>query len=290
VDDTATALRALNYARGLELELIEPLAGGAVSHATVVARPDGEELVLKWWPAGNGEQAHLQWIEHAAARVEALRQRGWPAPRTVLTATAAGRLFMLQERLHGKPPAPLEWAHVRQLLELSRLQDGPAPHREPWGAMIRSSLLHGADGYCLHDPLRAHSVAGSALLDRVIAAGVDVDPDALPAPGIAHFDFHHLNVLTQGDAVTGIVDCEGARAGDPAFDLVTLHFSSAEGGLPRADQDRLWAHLTSVRGPDVLRPYVAHMALRMSSWSAVHHEATITERWIERSNEVLDRI
>ena len=55
-------------------------------------------------------------------------------------------------------------------------------------------------------------------------------------------------------------------------------------GLPPADQARLWAQISQARSAHVLRAYVAHMALRMSSWSAVHHEAAVTDGWNGLSN------
>jgi aminoglycoside phosphotransferase (APT) family kinase protein len=115
-------------------------------------------------------------------------------------------------------------------------------------------------------------------------------PDELPALDTAHIDFHHLNVLVTGDTVTGIIDCEGARAGDRMFDLVTLLFCSPEGGLEQATQERLWSLLEAERRPAVLRAYLAHMALRLTSWSVVHHDDATTTRWLERSWSALDRV
>jgi Ser/Thr protein kinase RdoA (MazF antagonist) len=123
----------------------------------------------------------------------------------------------------------------------------------------------------------------------VIAVGRETVPSDLPAVDTAHFDCHHLNVLVMGDTVTGIIDCEGARAGDRMFDLVTLLFCSPEGDLDQASQERLWSLLEDERQPAVLRAYLAHMALRLTSWSVVHHDDATTTRWLERSWSTLER-
>jgi Ser/Thr protein kinase RdoA (MazF antagonist) len=262
---------------------------GEASHATVVADPAGNRSLLKWWQMAGGESDSLHHIERVVPLVEGLRGRGYPSPRHLLTATAESLLFVLQELLPGRPPAPLLPTHVEQLVDLNRLQEERRRGRGGWGAFMCRTLVAGADGYCLHAPLRRHSPAGAALLDRVIAIGKATDPAALPVAGIAHFDFHHLNVLAEGDRITGIVDCEGARAGDPCFDLVTLLYCSAEGGLGDDHQLRLWQLLRDRRDAATLRAYLAHMSLRLSSWSAVHHDDGTTSRWLAHSQMWLDR-
>jgi Ser/Thr protein kinase RdoA (MazF antagonist) len=262
---------------------------GEASHATVVADPAGNRSLLKWWQMAGGESDSLRHIERVVPLVEPLRGRGYPSPRHLLTATAESLLFVLQELLPGRPPAPLLPTHVEQLVDLNRLQEERRRGRGGWGAFMCRTLVAGADGYCLHAPLRRHSPAGAALLDRVIAIGKATDPAALPVAGIAHFDFHHLNVLAEGDRITGIVDCEGARAGDPCFDLVTLLYCSAEGGLGDDHQLRLWQLLRDRRDAATLRAYLAHMSLRLSSWSAVHHDDGTTSRWLAHSQMWLDR-
>jgi hypothetical protein len=240
-----------------------------------------------------GESDSLEHIARVVPLVEGLRARGYPSPRHLLTATADGLLFVLQELLPGRPPVPLLPVHVEQLVVLNRLQEEEEKVGSDgggWGAFLCRTLVTGADGYCLHAPLRRHSPAGAALLDRVIAIGEATDPAALPVTGIAHFDFHHLNVLAECDRITGIVDCEGARVGDPCFDLITLLYCSAEGGLGDDDQLRLWQLLRDRRDAAALRAYLAHMSLRLSSWSAVHHDDATTARWLAHSQMWLDRV
>jgi Phosphotransferase enzyme family len=263
---------------------------GEASHATVVADAAGNRSLLKWWRIAGGESDSLEYIERVVPLVGRLRGRGYPSPRHLMTATAESLLFVVQELLPGRPPVPLLPVHVEQLVDLNRLQEDERGDEDGWGGFLCRTLTSGADGYCLHAPLRRHSPAGAALLDRVIEIGEATDPATLPVAGIAHFDFHHLNVLAEGDRITGIVDCEGARAADPCFDLVTLLYCSAEGGLGDDQQLQLWQLLRDRREPEVLRAYLAHMSLRLSSWSAVHHDDATTERWMGHSQLWLDRV
>ena len=262
---------------------------GEAGHATVVADGAGNRSLLKWWQTAGGESDSLDHIERVVRLMERLRRRGYPSPRHLLTAAEDSLLFVLQELVPGRPPVPLLPIHVEQLVDLNRLQEEERCDGVGWGAFLCRTLISGAGGYCLHAPLRRHSRAGAALLDRVIAIGKATDPATLPIAGIAHFDFHHLNVLAEGDRITGIVDCEGAREGDPCFDLVTLLYCSAEGSLGDDHQLQLWRLLRDRRDAATLRAYLAHMSLRLSSWSAVHHDDATTERWLGHSQLWLDR-
>lgn len=286
---TEQALAVIHRAQGRRFAVVAALPDGQVSHATVVTDEHDRSWLLKWWQPNDGEHDSRAWLEAAAARVERLRLRGYPAPRYDLIVAGEGVLAVVQELLEGRPPDPLLRTHVEQLVALNELQADTQPPGREWGEFIRSTLLRGADGYCLHEPLRRHSPQAAALLQRVIAIGEHTDPGGLPDADIAHFDLHHLNVLAQGDRVSGIIDCEGARAGDRAFDLVTLLFCSDEGRLDEDAQAWLWSLLQERRRPDALRAYMAHMCLRLTSWWAVHHDRDDTDRWIANAERWLDR-
>ena len=45
----------------------------------------------------------------------------------------------------------------------------------------------------------------------------------------------------------------------------------------------------SARDAATLRAYLAHMSLRLSSWSAVHHDEATTARWLAHSQMWLNR-
>jgi Ser/Thr protein kinase RdoA (MazF antagonist) len=286
---TPEALAALQRETGRAFVEISAPPGGQVSHATVVAREDGHRVVLKWWRPAGGESDSLAWLQRAARRVEVLRARGYPAPAYEVVAERDGILLVVQELLPGRPPEQLRSAHVRALVTINELQEDTQPGDPEWGAYLVRTLLHGAEGYCLHEPMRSHSAASAALLERILAIGEATPASSLPGHDLVHLDFHHLNVLAEGDAITGVIDCEGIRPGDRVFDLVTLLFCSVEGRLDSHGQDELWAQTLRLREPGVVRAYLAHMALRLASWSIVHDDDAVAARWIAHGRTWLDR-
>ena len=62
--------------------------------------------------------------------------------------------------------------------------------------------------------------------DEVLAPVLDDTADVVLAQtAIVHGDFHHRNLLVDGDEVTGVFDWEIAGPGDWRFDLVCLAFA-----------------------------------------------------------------
>ena len=114
--------------------------------------------------------------------------------------------------------------------------------------------------------------------------GADADPEWFPTDGLVHLDLHTDNLLVGEDGtLTGIIDWEGACAGDPRFDLVRFAYD-----LDGHDQP-VWdvVEATGIE-PRVLRAYVAHHALRCTSWQIRHHPEDVP-RQLDRAERVLDR-
>jgi aminoglycoside phosphotransferase (APT) family kinase protein len=160
----------------------------------------------------------------------------------------------------------------------------PAPGRDSWGASVVHALTVGVDGWAMHEPLRTAGRRSAAVLDRVEAIGADADPAWFPTDGLVHLDLHTDNVLADDDGrLTGIIDWDGACAGDPRFDLVAYAFD-----LDGHDQP-VW-DLVEATGiePRVIRAYVAHHTLRGTSWAIRHHPEDV-RRQLDRAERVLDR-
>src|SRR4029450_1924206 len=138
---------------------------------------------------------------------------------------------------------------------------------------------------------------------RVEAVGADADPAWFPTDGLRHLDLHTDNNLASDHRtptriihqeggtplpsadgpLTGIIDWEGACAGDPRFDLVRFAYD-----LDGHDQP-VWdaVEATGIERR-VLRAYVAHHALRCTSWQ-IHHHTDDVPRQLDRAERVLDR-
>ncbi|MFG1603534.1 phosphotransferase [Actinoplanes sp. NPDC049265] len=262
LDAEAVAARIADIT-GVRLVVEGPCPGGEVG-AAYVCWPDGRRSVLS---EGNARVAPL---------LDRARAAGVPTARQELTAHVDGRRVIVQQRLPGTPPATVDAALVRQLIDvntrlaglLSSAPSGPRP--------VDLHLSGDGPGFCLHQPLAGYGGRAARLLDHVHEVGA-----ALPhitGDDLVHFDFHPRNVLVAGGRITGVVDWDGAARYDGTFDLVTLRFTLAR------EQPRLVAMVDEVlrgRDPARLRAYWAHMSLRQVDWSIRHHDSSTVEAWLD---------
>jgi aminoglycoside phosphotransferase (APT) family kinase protein len=193
----------------------------------------------------------------AAGATNRLRELGYPAPRYVQVEAD----WALQEELPGEPLEPwrpLSDEIAAQLLSLLELHSEAFPVATPgsWRRVVASSVLSGARSYLRLTTLRDHSDSSRELLSRCQDA-VRRFGDRVPeTEAIVHWDFTPDNVLVRDGRVSGVIDWEGVRAGDPVFDLVTLAFYAPrtpllERALDAVDEGlRAVYQATSLRPPD----------------------------------------
>jgi aminoglycoside phosphotransferase (APT) family kinase protein len=98
------------------------------------------------------------------------------------------------------------------------------------------------------------------------------------ADAIVHWDFTPDNVLVRDGRVTGVIDWEGVRPGDPGFDLVTLAFYAPDTPLLEAAVGGLDLGLRAV--------YEAHLCVRQAEWSLRRHDPATGERMLAYALEV----
>jgi Ser/Thr protein kinase RdoA (MazF antagonist) len=154
-------------------------------------------------------------------------------------AGESGTTFWVKERLPGSVlessgQASSHPALAQLMPELIRLNDAQAGLGDGhggWPELPTGTLTHGGDGYCLHSTL-ADRPGLRDLLEIVRRIGDSCGP-AIPAGrDFVHFDFTLANLLTDGVAVTGVIDVNPPLlTGDRAFDLATL---AGRPGLPGA--------------------------------------------------------
>lgn len=263
---------------------IGPLAGGEVG-ATEVTDGEGRRLVAKQWPAG---MADVERLREGAAGLDELRAHGYPAPAFVEIAHLGDRLLAVQEWIDGVVRDDVSPAMVVQLIALAH-RHGQVDLGDDgsFGEWIVDSLLEGCDGYCLHEPLEAYSARSRALLARIRDVGEAVEPPV--ATGISHRDFHHQNVLWEGDRVSAVIDWEGVGAGDPVFDLVTLAAGFELTGVAADGVGLVWQAATDERPPSTLAGYAAHMALRHADWRIRHYDADAADAAIAVGEGLVER-
>jgi aminoglycoside phosphotransferase (APT) family kinase protein len=270
--------------RELGFELGARAEAGESEGAWFATAPDGAPVVLKWFPDETTADRYTLLLP----ALDELRSRGVPVPEYPHVLSVEGWTVSAQRVLSGttvRNPAP---ALVEQVFECVAAMAGiacslPAPGVDAWGVSVVHTLTVGVDGWAMHEPLRTGGSRSAAVLDRVEAVGADADPAAFPTGGLVHLDLHTDNVLADGGGLSGIIDWDGACAGDPRFDLVRYAFD-----LDGHDQP-VW-DLVEATGiePRVIRAYVAHHALRCTSWAIRHHPEDVP-RQLDRAERVLDR-
>jgi Ser/Thr protein kinase RdoA (MazF antagonist) len=268
---------------GFQLEGRAP--GGESGGAWFAISADGARVILKWF-ADEGVADRYAVLLPA---LDELRSRGVPVPEYPFVRAVDGWTLSAQQVLPGRsfPIAPPQL--VDRMIECVSAAAGiagpqPAPALQPWGEFVIHTLTVGEDGWAMHAPMRSSGVrGGAALLERIEAVGADADAAWFPTSGLVHLDLHTDNVLALDDGtLTGIVDWEGACAGDHRFDLVAYAFDLDGHG------QQIWDRVEPLVEPHVLRAYVAHMVLRRTDWAIRHHPDDVP-RQLDRAERVLDR-
>lgn len=287
----------VNAAHNLALELDEVFATGETRSAHLVHDPDGREWILKWVQATAGSEANLLRLVRT---VDGLRQRGYPAPEHTAVGVVGPVAYWIQARLPGeplfgpgKPPAADALLHrlTPDLLELIALHadrgDCERSGDPRWPASIIQTLETGGDGYCLHETMlqRSETAQMLATIKRIATLCRDVP---CRQSDIVHFDFSYANVLSDGSAVTGIIDWNGPFVGDHAFDIATLLFYAYKRPPTR---DLLWAALLDRADARAAALYLSHLTLRQVEWTArFYTESPMLDHFVALGQDVLDDV
>jgi Ser/Thr protein kinase RdoA (MazF antagonist) len=260
-------------------------AGGDSQGAWFATAPGGTPVVLKWFPDETVADRYALLLP----ALDELRARGLPVPQYLHVIAVDGWTLSAQQFLPGRSegnPSPAVVDTVVECIGAKAGIVGPrsAPDLRPWGEFVVHTLTVGEDGWVMHEPLRTSGRRSAAVLDRVEAVGAETEPSWFPEDGLVHIDLHTDNVLIgDDDALTGIIDWEGACAGDHRFDLVAFAFD-----LYGHDQP-IWDVVDAANlDPRVVRAYVAHLALKFTDWAIRHHTEDVP-RQVDRAERVLDR-
>jgi hypothetical protein len=277
---------------GIDVVTMTPTRSGESGTAFWITDRAGAATLLKII-SEPGAAGHLRRVDAVAAR---LRDRGYPAPRCRFIGQAADVTFWVQERLPGSPLEGDHWRPGRaavtslldELIRLNDAQEGLGDGRPGWPELITSTLASGGDGYCVHSTLRDRSDTRD-LLAALRRIGERCGPAIAEGSDFVHFDFSFANLLSDGSAITGVIDVNPpVLAGDRAFDLATLLFYAYDHDDLRT---RLLARLLDLAGLRPSRAYLAHMVLRQVDWSLRHHpDAAITRRHLGLARLVMSDI
>jgi hypothetical protein len=279
----AELLDQINTRHQASFALVERYPDGEQG-AFVVADTSGRRWVLKWQAGAR----NLHWYRGPQRVTDLLRAIGYPAPQYLLVEKLPEGIYSLQSALPGAPMRRLTPALLPRLLELNRLQVGRAvPDSVDFHQEVIKTVLHGGDGYCLHDSLRQHSRATADMLRALQAIVVEHQDQPHRTDDIVHVDFAHANILVHADQVSGVVDWQAAYAGDCSFDIASLLFYAYDDVALRA---RLWEYALTRASLELLSIYLAHMILRQVDWSLRYHDRAIAERYIASGQLLLQGI
>jgi len=274
----------LNAEHGTTYRLTDRLLHGKRNVAGLY-NAGGTRFIVKW-SAGDQD---LDRLADAVRLVDRLRSRWYPVPRYIARGLHAGGLYVVQTALPGAPVMRLNASLVSQLIALNEIQRDLAvsPSAAPWPARIADDVTNGGNGYCLLEPMRQHSPTTARLLELVQTLAADYRNVTTPTTDVVHCDFQQSNMLGLSGKISGVVDWEGTRAGDCAFDLVTLLFYAYDQETVR---DALWDRVTELTDPAAVVLYLAHLIHRQVDWSIRHDKPAAIEYWLERAHLVLREI
>jgi aminoglycoside phosphotransferase len=286
------ARRVLRERAGIDVVTMTPTRSGESGAAFWITDRTGAVMLLKII-SRPGAAGHLRRVDAVTGR---LRDRGYPAPRCRFIGQAAGVTFWVQERLPG---TPLEGDHGRpgraavsrllgEVIRLNDAQAGLGDGRPGWPELITTTLTSGGDGYCVHSTLRDRPDTRD-LLAAVRRIGERSGPAIAEGSDFVHFDFSFANLLSDGTAITGVIDVNPpVLAGDRAFDLATLLFYDYDHDDLRT---RLRTRLLDLAGLRPSQAYLAHMVLRQVDWSLRHHPgAAVTRRHLALARLVMSDV
>ena len=289
----ATLVAFVNARHGTTFRLTERILHGHRNVAGVY-NAAGARFIVKWSPGAE----ELERLAETVRLVDRLRSRWYPVPRYVARGVHAGGRYVVQTALPGAPVARLSAAQVDQIVGLNEIQRDLAtppgaappdasPPGNPWPARVADDVLDGGDGYCLLEPMRRQAPTTARLLEVVQALAAEHRNVRTPTADVVHCDFQQSNMLGLSGKISGVVDWEGALAGDRAFDLVTVLFYAYDQDAVR---ETLWRRVAELTDPAAIVLYLAHLIHRQVDWSIRRHPPATIEQWLERARLVLREI
>jgi phosphotransferase family enzyme len=260
--------------------LAHRLPHGANAGAHAVRTSDGVDAVLKV-VAKEPSEARPE-----SVLVGALRARGYPMPAILRSGTVGKAHYELWELVDGTPmdqPTPAQLPAIRDAIDRQR---AIGLGESDWVGHMVTSVTDGCVGYCEHAAMRAHSERTRALLDQLRRVADERRGIEVPTDDAVHYDFSPYNIVVREDRITGVVDWDGARLGDAAFDLVTLAFYTYDAVV----RDALIAAARESAPRSAIELYAAHMVLRQVDWSLRHHGPAEVEWFMGIGSALLARV
>lgn len=259
---------SINAAWGAGLTVEGRADRGTLGGAILVVLPDGRAGVVTRFL---GPVFEARRTAHILSEV---RRRGLPVPQHHLVAQVGEDVFIVQERLPGRPRFSMTPAAIGAIVQLNE-RFAHALRLRPEVPGVTLCLSASGDPYPQHEVLADHSDRSRAILHKIRSIGREV-PDVVAGDDLVHVDLTPDNVLFDDDGtVTGVVDWNlGAYRGDRHLALVKTRFD-LEWCLREAALDarcaaaarQLDAYLEATVPETKLMSYWAHRILYQLHWT-----------------------
>ncbi|MFC4410327.1 phosphotransferase family protein [Chungangia koreensis] len=189
----------------IEYSSFKKVQGGNDSSVYQVTGLDGSNFALRILPLNRLSQ--FQW---EAELISMVREQNIPAPEVISVHAAGGYAVML-----------MEWVTGQTMLQA--LMDHPVKARQLGSEFGRvQALIHQIE---LPKPIVSSWLTPATDIERELFNQINPTGQWL-----LHMDYHPLNVLTDGEKVTGVIDWINASVGDRRFDMMrTLSIMQIDG-------------------------------------------------------------
>ena len=279
-DISAALIEEINRTRGTSFRIARTGLEGESGATRIILDPSGRALLLKW---GAGDEFLL---DNAIAITGELSRRGYPLSTYLLTGSDAGLRWSIRAMIPGRAMGGvLDARYSARVLALNEMQTGAgASLSGDWPARLVESVLKGFQEWCVLDTLRTYSAETAAMLSQAQDHARAAEGLRFELRDAVHFDFNPQNILVESGEVTAVIDWEGCRAGDRAFDLATLLFYSYDQPETRV---RLWERMREIAVARASALYLSHMIVRQVDWSIRRHPAPAAEQYLGIARHIL---
>lgn len=201
-----------------------PTPGGSKNRTVLLQLDDGRRLALQGYSDHRTAQLRLQAAEQLAGP---LREHGVPVPSVVFSQLDDAPPWAVFEALPGEPgyvAADHDLSRSNFLpiaRDMGRLHRGfseldPDAFDLPRLWTDLAALGEAAEGWL--EPIEPHLSHRDARAVREIIEAMPVLLSDRPAV-VCHGDFGPQNILVEGERISGLLDFEDARIGDPLLDV-----------------------------------------------------------------------
>ncbi len=208
----------------IESRVLASTPGGPKNHTTIVDLADGRRVAVQAYTDRAAARVRLHAAEQLA---EPLGAHGVPVPRVVAADLAAPVPWAAFDALPGEPGyVAAGWDLSSDVFpglarDMGRLLRGfhaldPADFALPRLWTDADALVDEARGWLA--ALEPHFLASDAAATRAVVDAVPLLLGDRPAV-VCHGDFAPQNVLVLDGRISGLLDLEDARIGDPLLDV-----------------------------------------------------------------------